>query len=342
MKIERFSRLSSWVFTRPKTAGFLIFLLLFVGISFIVLQRYHIVKENEHREMSNILRVIQQNVNQNLNNCYTTTLTLALTVNDEGEPEDFISTAEKLKNTNHFVDALQLVPDGVIRYVYPLDGNQKALGYDILNSNDVSQEAQISIKTKKMYFAGPLNLKQGGMGVVGRLPIFKKDKFWGFSAVIISFDKLLEASGINSIDDSKYYFQFSKENPNTGETKFFLSTDQNFKDKTFEFVSIPDGNWKIYLINKSRYAIFFDLLPSSTFALLFAMILTFFLVNLLKRPHELQILLNDQAHKLLSNEQKFEAIFKQAPVGIVHVNTQSGKLIQINKKFRYWVTVLKN
>ena len=53
-----------------------------------------------------------------------------------------------------------------------------------------------------IYFAGPLKLKQGGYGVVGRLPIYKKNKFWGFSSIVIRLEKLIEISGIKSIDES--------------------------------------------------------------------------------------------------------------------------------------------
>jgi sensor domain CHASE-containing protein len=31
-----------------------------------------------------------------------------------------------------------------------------------------------------MYFAGPLKLKQGGAGILGRLPVFQDNEFWAF------------------------------------------------------------------------------------------------------------------------------------------------------------------
>lgn len=47
-----------------------------------------------------------------------------------------------------------------------------------------------------MFFAGPFQLKQGGIAVIGRLPVYKNNKFWGFSAVIIKLETLLKQSGI--------------------------------------------------------------------------------------------------------------------------------------------------
>lgn len=334
MKIESsFSRSSGWILSKPRFTGFFVFIILICSISYIVSQRYSIIKENEEREMSNILNIVQQNINQNLKNCYTTALTCALTINDEGEPKDFNLIGEKLIASTPFIDAIQLVPGGVIKHIYPIKGNELAMNFDIINSKLHRKEALQSIKSKKMYFAGPLELKQGGLGVIGRLPVFKNGKFWGFSAVVIRLETLLKASGINSIDDSKYYFQFSKINPENGENIFFLPEKQDFKDKTFKKLSIPDGNWNIYLINKSKYGIIFELLPSSILGFLFSFFLSLFIVSLLKKPAELQLLVLAQATKLLNNELKFKTIFQQAAVGIVHVNTSTGKLIEINKKF---------
>lgn len=332
-KESKSPRFSGWIFSNPKLTGFLLFIVLLSTISYIVSRRYHIIQDNEQREMSNILQVVQQNINQNLKNCYTTTLTLSLTLNDEGKPENFDFVGQKLVESNPFIDAVQLVPNGVIKYIYPLKGNESALNFDVINSKIHREEALLAIKKDKIYFAGPVELQQGGLGIIGRLPIYKNEKFWGFSAVLIRLETLLKASGINSIDDSKYYFQFSKINTETGKENFFLPNQENFNGKNFQVLSIPEGDWKIYLINKSKYGIIIDVLPSSVLGFLFSAFLSLFIFLLLKKPAELQRLVYDQATNLLNNELKFKTIFQQAAVGIVHVDTLTGKLIEINKKF---------
>ena len=200
-------RISSWFSQKPRLSGIMAFLFLMPFVYFAISLRYKIIRENEHREMSNILNVVQRNMDQIYKNSYTTTLTLALTINDKGIPEDFNLVGKQLVESNPSIDAVQLVPNGVIKYIYPIKGNEAALNYDILQSNQTNQEALTALRTKSFYFAGPLNLKQGGMGVVGRLPVFKKNKFWGFSAVVIRMNTLLKTSGIGSIDETKYYFQ---------------------------------------------------------------------------------------------------------------------------------------
>lgn len=332
MKTEnKWSKITGWFISRPRFTGFLIFLILLGGIVSIIWQRYEMIRENRHREMSNILHVVQQNLNQALKNCYTTTLTLAMTINDNGEPENFEAIGRKLVESNSCIDAVQLVPNGVIKYIYPY--NPALINFDILNTENVKAEALQSIRLKKMYFAGPLKLKQGGMGVVGRLPVYKRGKFWGFSAVMIRLETLLQSSGIKSINDSKYYFQFSKQNPKTGEIEFFLPNKEDFSDRDFEVLSIPDGNWEIYLINKNKYGIFYEILPSLILGLLLCVFLTFFVINLLKKPAELQLQIYNQARKILNNEIKFKTIFDQAAIGIAHVDSITGNLIEVNNQY---------
>ncbi|MFV8373330.1 PAS domain S-box protein [Flavobacterium sp. LB2P74] len=323
----------NWFLSRPKITGFITFLFLSYIAGFIVSQQYRLIKEDEQREMNNILRIVNQNLEQSLRNCYTTTLTLALTINDQGVPENFDYVGKKLIESNNSISAVQLVPNGVIKYIYPLKGNEAALNLNILKAPHLKREALKSVTSQKMYFAGPLKLKQGGMGIVGRFPVFRNNKFWGFSAVIIKFDTLLKSSGINTVDDSKYYFQFSKENTTTKKETFYLPNKSDFSKKYNIYRTIPDGDWKLYLISKHQNYFYAQILIPGIIGLILAALFGVLIYTLLKIPGELQSLVNIQATKLLNSEIKFEAIFDQAAVGIAHINSFTGDFIEINNQY---------
>lgn len=334
MEIKRnWIALSKWFSTRPYITGIFVFVLLLIMVSFVLNLRYKYLEENRRREMSNIINVVHQNFEQVLKNSYTTTITLAMSINDEGVPDDFYKIAPQLIKSNDCIDAVQMVPDGIIKYIYPIKGNEAALGFDILHSDNLKQGALKSIETKLIYFAGPLELRQGGMGVVGRLPIFKENKFWGFSAVMIRMKTLLKATGIETIDDSKYYFQFSKINPYTGKEEFFLSNKEDFSEKYFQTVTIPDGDWKLYLIARDKNALLIQLTTSSIFGFLFSLICGLWVVSILKKPAELELKILQQTQKILQREQEFKTLFDQAPVGIVRLETSTGKFITVNDAF---------
>lgn len=334
MSLRRnWGKLSKWFLTRPNTSGALVFLLMLSLVALVVNSRYNAVKENRQREMSNILNVVQSNFDQILRNCYVTTLTLAMTVDDNGIPQNFDEIAPKLLASNGAIDAVQLVPNGVIKYIYPLAGNEAAMNYDILHTPKVRKEAVKSINSKIMYFAGPLELKQGGTAVVGRLPIFKKNKFLGFSAVVIRLDKLIRFSGIQSINDPKYYFQFSKVNPETNNEEFFFPDRKPFSDSYFQKVSIPDGDWQIYLISKEEHLLLSQVLSFGFLGFLLSVICGLWVISIMKKPAQLQKKVQEQSRKIHDREIEFTTLFDQAPLGIAKVNGNTGDFIAVNSEF---------
>lgn len=174
----------NWFTFRPKTSGYLIFIILSFFIILISLQRFHMLKEDKQREMSIILNEIHENIDQSLKICQVSIVSLALTINDDGVSQNFDQVAKQLIESNNIISLVQLVPDGIIKNIYPMKGNEAALNLNILMTPYLEQLANKSMKTRAFYFDGPLKLKQGGIGVVCRLPVYKKNKFWGFSVAV--------------------------------------------------------------------------------------------------------------------------------------------------------------
>jgi PAS domain S-box-containing protein len=323
----------NWFAVRPRITGFLLFIVLSIGIVFVSFLRNHIHREKERNEMNIILTNAHQNMEQSLKNCYTTTVSLALTLNNEGIPQNFDTISKQLIKLNPIVSAVQLVPNGVVKYIYPIKGNEAAMNLNILDSKYLSAEAKKSVESQKIYFAGPLKLRQGGIGIVGRLPIYNNNKFWGFSAVIIKLETLLKASGINSIDQSNYYFQFSKKNPFTSKEQFFLPAKTELDKSYYVSQSITDSDWKLYLVAKKPYLIYPPVLWGSILGFIVALLFVILTTELLKKPEELRFLLKDQEARLLKNEMKFKTIFEQATIGFAIIDSHKGNLLQANNKF---------
>jgi PAS domain S-box-containing protein len=328
----KITTLINWFLSRPKTSGFIVFTFFLSILSLSIFFKYQISKENEKHEMNNILNVVKKNIEQNLKNNYAAVITLALSINDSGEPKNFEEVAENLVNTYDNINAVQLVPNGVIKLTYPLKGNEAATNFDILHHPLHRAAALKAIESKTMYFSGPVELKQGGLGVVGRLPIFKKGKFWGFSAVIVKFDRFIKSTGISSFKSDKYYFQLSKVNPVTKKKDFFLEDKSDFSDKNFKVVDIPEGDWKLYIISKNK-SHFTEYITFLSFAFLLSLLSGLFTTTLLKKPAELQELVKVQTQKIAQSEVLFKSIFEHAGLGIIHTNSATGDFIDANDKF---------
>lgn len=326
------SNLSNWFLSRPKRTGFIFFLSLLTLISLIVLQRYLLFKENKSREITNILTGVEQNIQQSLKNSYNVALTLALTVNDDGVPMNFEVIADKLVKSNPEFQAVQLVPNGVIKYLYPLKGNEGALNVDLFKSPAITQlEMKKAIDRKKMYFQGPVKLNQGGIGVVGRMPMFIKGKFWGFSAVVIKLDVLFKNAGIDNEKYQDYKFQFSKVNAITKKEEFFIPLNINYLQKQSKSIIFTEGDWKLSLINVNPYDTWFNLISAILFGLGLTVLSTYLLIKLLKKQAELRVQLRNKDTQLLDTESKFKNIFDNAAIGIARINSETGQILEVNQ-----------
>lgn len=325
--------ITNWFAVRPRTTGFLLFLVLSIAAVSVSFLRHHIEREEEQNEMKIILANAHQKIEQSLKNCYTTSISLALTLDNNGVPQHFDTISKKLLKLNPIISAVQLVPNGVIKYIYPLKGNEAAMNLNVLGYNHLRSEAQKSIETQKIYFAGPLKLRQGGIGIVGRLPIYHKNKFWGFTAVIIKLETLLKIAGVNSPDSSKYYFQLSKKDAATAKERFFLRGNTNFSNRYNISQAISDSDWILYIIAKKPFSFYPQIVFRAVLSLIIALLFGIFTTKLLRKPQELSVLLKEQESRLLKHEMKFKSIFDQATIGFAIIDFTSIDILEANKKF---------
>lgn len=314
----------------PKLTSLICFIILVIIGYFIIRQQHSISEQKEKLEMQKMLSVVQRNIEHIIRNGYTVTLSLAQIVNKDGVPEDFEIVSGKLLETNKAIYILELVPDGVIKYIYPLEGNEAAEGLNIFENERTRDEAYKAIENRDIYFAGPLDLVQGGKAIVGRLPIYRNGKFWGFSAIIIKLDDLIKESGILNFNNEAYYVQLSKVNPVTKKEEFFLDNPRNFDGGITETINLPAGNWKIHLIKKIENSVFLSLYPTIILWTIFCLFSTILLYFLLKKPSELQKVIVNKEEQISKNEKELQAIFDNAALGIAVMNFDSGKFIKVN------------
>ena len=334
MKVQTYwSKILNWHIINPRFSGLIVFVFLAIVFSITAVRQFLSETEMKKTKRANTLELINQNIEQSLKNDYITALTLALTINDEGVPQDFEEIGKKLVNSSPSISAVQLVPNGIIKYTYPAEGNEAAMDLNIFKAEHTKKDVLKTLKFRKMVFSGPLELKQGGRAIIGRLPVYIKGKFWGFTAVIISLDKFLDAAGANIIDHSKYEFQLAKKNYRTGATDLFIAQKTKFTKDNFVKKIIPEGEWEIYLIDKQTNRLMINLFVSLFLGLILAITFAMLTILLLKRATQLKVLVDKQALNIKDNEIKFKTIFDQAAVGIANVNGRTGQFIEVNNYF---------
>lgn len=315
---------------KPIVLGTLTFVILACLTGLLAYQRYLINEDEVKKHTYDLLAATKEKLQDALAQGVSATKTLSFFIPANGLIKNFDSVASQLLDCNKDLDGLQLVPDGVIRYVSPLKGNEAVLGYNILQDPTRNKEAYKAIKTKQIFFAGPLLLRQGGIAVVGRLPVYRNNRFWGFSAVVIKLTTLMRASGIDSLGKNGYYFQLSKINLDTHQEEFFISHPKDVVTKSSIEVKIPNGEWKLSVnpvnISHNNYDVFLLFLVG----LLFAITGGFFVYTVARRPQKLDHLVQKRTALLQESEEKYRSLIEQASDGII-VYSFDGTIHQFNK-----------
>ncbi len=132
-------------------------------------------------------------IQSELNRGYSTSELLKdlYTVHGDMFLKDFNRICNELTKDNLAIGSMYFAPDGVIKYSYPQAVDSVTANYNMLLDPIQGPKAQKAINDAKATVAGPHNLIEGGEGFIIRNPIFKNNKFFGFTIVVIDKEQML-------------------------------------------------------------------------------------------------------------------------------------------------------
>jgi PAS domain S-box-containing protein len=290
---------------KPVWTGVFVFLVALGLTQFLTYKDYLLVKSSEREEVIERTNLLEKKIVAGLSAVLSATSTLSYLERKNGIKDDFDEIAQEILSNNPNFDAIQLVENGTIKFIYPLEGNEVVIGYDIFADSLRRTEAFIALNSQSLFFSGPFMLKQGGPGIVGRLPIFKGEKFWGFAAVVIRLETFYKFMDIGNVDQDSYYVQFSKFNPDTGKEEFFLPIQKGEYSGYLHSIPIPLGDWKLTVQLKESQA-FSKNLFSFFLRIILSVILGFAAWYLALQPSILQNKVNRQSKQLKNSNERFE------------------------------------
>lgn len=311
MKINRHLHI---LFRNPVLAGFLASVFLLIPVLLLVYQRHQLYREEKNRELLTAANAKKDKLDAAFRNSLSATRMLNFVVERDTNISDFDREAARILKENQYIDAVELVRGGTITHVYPLKGNEAAIGYNILEDTLRNKEALKALRQNKLYFAGPFPLKQGDTAIVGRLPIYRNNRFWGFSAVIIKLSTLVRIADFVPDETSPYIFQLSKTNPNSGVEEFFLPQKEQLPSRNTVSVFLPDGEWRIYAWLKNNTWLI--PLPLFILGLLLSVTGGFLVWFIARQPAALRKLVRERTELLQRSEEKFRGLVEQNLVGV--------------------------
>lgn len=166
--------------------------------------------------------------------------------------------AVELLRDNQQIKHIALAPDLVVKNIFPLQGNERALGLDYSVNEEQSDSVMKSVRENKIVISGPLTLVQGGEALVARTPVYlggEADlKLWGIVSVVINYDTLLESSGIVS-EQNDFSLSIRGRDGTGSAGAVFLGSGTLFeKDALLTTVNLPLGSWQMALLPKQGWS----------------------------------------------------------------------------------------
>jgi diguanylate cyclase (GGDEF)-like protein len=120
----------------------------------------------------------------------------------------FDAIASRLVRANPSIRGVAIAPGGVITLIYPLRGNEAALGLRFADVPDQYEAVLQAIGTQRTVVAGPIPLVQGGTGLVSRTPVFLRGeaggdtRYWGIVSLVVDVEPLFaDIAGIAARND---------------------------------------------------------------------------------------------------------------------------------------------
>lgn len=220
---------------------------------------------------------IQQTIERALSSTYALA---ALVQQGDGDFINFDAVARRMLPFYQGT-ALGLAPGGIVKSIVPLAGNEGAIGHDMLHDPARSRESVLAKESKKLTLAGPFKLIQGGVGAVGRLPVYLDDgkgkaSFWGFTTVLIRFPETLEPVGLSRLVKRGFYYELWRTHPDTGEKQIITaSSSVPLVDPVERSLELPNGTWMLSLAPVNGWSAPKSVLLKSGAGLLFSLMFAY-------------------------------------------------------------------
>lgn len=101
---------------------------------------------------------------------------------------------QSLFQQGRYILNIGLAPNNTINMIFPLKGNEAAVGLHFPSLPDQWPQIEQGIIANQPFMQGPINLAQGGRGLAYRIPVYinNNQEYWGLISSIINIDKLID------------------------------------------------------------------------------------------------------------------------------------------------------
>jgi len=211
---------------------------------------------------------------------------------------DFPLLAEGLLQGASGVRALELLKGGQVHWVYPLRGNEKAIDLDLTKDprEAIQRDWRRLSETDSIVITGPIELAQGGIGLIARQRIHPRDASLPDAAtVVVDVDSLLSVAGMLHGVPSLDVALLDRSGKRMGAVQSAMPPDPVYVD-----VATPDGRFTIVgsPIGGWNAAVAGSLLATRAAGLVIIGLFAGLVYLIMERQSSLTAAVNERTHEL--------------------------------------------
>lgn len=184
---------------------------------------------------------------------HKTDVLASVIISDEGvlSEETFIDVAKSLM-VGEGIRAIQYQPGGTVQYVYPLKSNENTLNTNIFDSPTRRDDALMAVETKQIELSGPYELKQGGLGMVARDPVYMtsasgQEEFWGFVTIVLDLPQALDPVMLHDLEKDGYRYELLSTSSSGDLVRVASSGQLPGDDSVSCQISVSNREWTLTL-----------------------------------------------------------------------------------------------
>ena len=140
------------------------------------------------------------------------------------------------------IRGFSIAPNGVVDQIYPIESNLAAIGHDLLLENvpEVYQAAVKAAKTRTIVVSPPYELRQGGLGLVARIPVYFQGELWGLVGVVLDISAMIKEAELIH-DDVVLNFALRSDKGDV----FYGAPELFEQGAMLQSIELPDDKWEV-------------------------------------------------------------------------------------------------
>lgn len=295
-----------------------VFLLLFSVVSIGVYIEYQRVISREQKALEDDVRIVKSNIQQMITSRMINAKGLSgiLELADDMSYEEYQRFAKGIYDSeDDVVKDVVLITDTTISYVYPEIYQEDAIGVDLAQIEEQRDVLLYSKETGKSVFIGPIELVEGGLGLVIRVPFDLNGQYYGQAAIVFDYEAFVEKSGLVELSNKNYILLSGNDPVSNVEQLIWNNSNEPLSDAITEYINLDTISWTLKVSPKEGWNGVSTLL---IFILFFGFIVTALISLLFMRQIRLkdQLLssntsLNESVNQLEENRNELEIHLKE-------------------------------